>query len=326
MVIKMKKPALRDVAKLAGVSTATVSHALNGTRFVSEEIVQRVKKSAEELQYTPNMVARGFRRGKSNTIGLILPDISNHFFSSLVGIIENSLSKKGYHLIIAITNENFQLERQHLQYFSAGVTDGIILASAATDAAKIEEVLPGGFPITLIDRCPNDLVWDSVAISSERAIFDAVSYLVQKGHKRIGFLSGLPTLSTTQERLGAYKMALKQNDLPFDEEMMCLGNSQVESSKTGTEALISVGCTAIVVCNGLMTYEAQQYLWDRSEPLMEKIDIVGFKDGYRLVAGSAFIAQPIEELGIRSAEQILYRIENTEAPIREIVLNSVFVH
>lgn len=322
----MKKASIRDVAKLAGVSTATVSHALNGTRFVSEEIVQRVREAAQELQYTPNMAARGFRTGKANTIGFILPDISNHFFSSLVEIIENSLSKKGYHLILAITKENFQLEKQHLQYFSAGVTDGIILASAATDALEIEGVLPAGFPITFIDRCPDHLAWDNVTISSERAIFDAVSYLSKKGHQRIGFLSGLPSLSTTKERLGAYKMALKQNGLPLDEDMIRFGNSLAESTKTGTEELIRAGCTAIVVCNGLMTYEAQQYLWDRSEPLMEKVDIVGFKDEYRLAAGSAFIAQPIEELGIRTAEQILYRIENAEAPIRETVLNSMFVY
>ncbi len=322
----MKKTSIRDVAKLAGVSTATVSHALNGTRFVSEEVVKRVKESAEALQYTPNMAARGFRTGKANTVGFILPDISNHFFSSLVERIENSLSQKGYHLIIAITKESSQLEKRHLQYFSAGVTDGIILASAATDAAEIEGVLPAGFPITLVDRRPDHLMWDNVTISSERAVFDAVNYLSKKGHKRIGFLSSPPALSTTRERLGAYKMALKKNDLPFDEEMVRFGNSQVESTRLGTEALIGAGCTAIMVCNGLMTYEAQQYLWDRSEPLTGKVDIVGFKDEYRLAAGSAFIAQPIEELGLRTAEQILYRIENAEAPIRETVLNSMFVY
>ena len=321
----MKKPSIRDVAAMANVSTATVSHVLNSTRYVSEETVQKVRNAIEALQYTPNITARGFRTGKTHTIGFILPDISNHFFSSLVEVVENALSSNGYHLIIAITKEDFRLELEHLQYFSAGVTDGIILASTATDTAEIRSVLPSNFPITFVDRRPDKMIWDNVTITSERAIYDAVNYLYVKGHRKIGFLSGLPTISTSIERLNAYKRALSQNNLPFSEDMVSLGNSLVENTKAGTESLLRVGCTAIVVCNGLMTYEAQQYLWNTNNADSNKIDIVGFKDEYRLVAGSVFVSQPIDELGIRTAEQILYRIQNPDAPTKEIVLNSLFV-
>lgn len=321
----MKKPSIRDVAEMAGVSTATVSHVLNGTRFVAGETAKKVCDSIEALQYKPNITARGFRTGKTNTVGFILPDISNHFFSSLVETVENTLSDRGYHLILATTREKLQLELEHLQYFSAGIADGIILASTATDGSAIADVLPSGYPLAFVDRHPDNLLWDSLSITSEQAIFEAVNYLCKKGHKKIGFLSGLPTISTSIERLNAYKTALKQNGLDFNEDMVSVGNSVVEATKAGTENLLNLGCTAIVVCNGLMTYEAQQYLWDNNQSA-EKIDIVGFKDDYRLAAGSAFISQPIDELGVRTAEQILYRIEHPSAPIKEIVLNSMFVY
>ncbi len=321
----MGKVSIRDVAAMAGVSTATVSHVLNGTRFVSSETAKKVQDSIDALQYIPNVAARGFRIGKTKTIGFILPDFSNHFFSSLVETVENTLSARGYHLILATSRENLRLELEHLQYFSAGVADGIILASAATDASAIADILPSGYPLTLVDRHPAGLLWDCVTISSEQAIFEAVDYLCKKGHERIGFLSGLPTLSTSVERLNAYKTALRQNGLPFDNEMVQLGNSAVESTKLGTENLIKMGCTAMVVCNGLMTYEAQQYLGDSRHNGTE-IDIIGFKDDYRLMSGSAFISQPIDELGVRTAQQILNRIENPSSPIKEIVLNSMFVY
>lgn len=321
----MKKPSIREVAELAGVSTATVSHVLNGTRFVTEQTIQKVMAAAKELQYTPNTVARGFRTGKSKTIGFVLPDISNHFFSSLVEIIENYLSAHSYHLIIAISRENFKLELEHLQYFASGSTDGIILASAGTDCNIIRNILPDNFPVTFIDRRPYNIFNDSVTINSEQAIFDAINYLVDKGHKRIGFLSGLPALSTTVERLEAYKAALKKNNIDFDNSMVSFGNSKIDITKTGTDLLIENGCSAIVVCNGLMTYEAQQYLWENSNYASRKIEIVGFKDEYRLAVGSAFISQPIEELGMIAAKQILDRINNPDMPVREIILSSRFV-
>lgn len=321
----MKKPSIREVAELAGVSTATVSHVLNGTRFVTEETIQKVMSAVKELQYTPNTIARGFRTGKSKTIGFILPDISNHFFSSLVEIIENYLSAHNYHLIIAITREDIKSELEHLQYFASGSTDGIILASAANDCSIMKNILPDSFPITFIDRHPDNLYNDSVIINSEHAILGAINYLINKGHRRIGFLSGLPALSTTVERLQAYKSALKQNNIDFDSSMISFGNSRIDSTKIGTDSLISNGCTAIVVCNGLMTYEAQQYLWESNNDHSQQIEIVGFKDEYRLAAGSAFISQPIEELGTIAAKQILNRINNPDAPVREIILSSRFV-
>lgn len=321
----MGKVSMRDVATMAGVSTATVSHVLNGTRFVSYETKRRVQESIEALQYTPNIAARGFRVGKSKIIGFILPDFSNHFFSSLVETVENALACKGYHLILATSHETLRLELEHLQYFSAGMADGIILASAATDASAIADVLPAGYPLILVDRHPPGLTWDSVTISSEQAIFDAVDFLCKKGHKRIGFLSGLPTISTSIERLNAYKTALHKNSLPFDDEMVQFGNSVAESTKIGTQNLIKTGCTAMVVCNGLMTYEVQQYLDDNKHNGTE-IDVIGFKDDYRLASGSAFISQPIDELGACTAQQILDRIESPSSPMKEIVLSSMFVY
>ena len=132
------KVTISDVAKLAGVSTATVSHTINSTRYVSGETKEKVYKAIAELGYTPDASARSFRTGKKKTIGFIVPDISNKFFATMIESVENYLSSHGYHLIIANTKENPEREETNIRLLAAGLVDGLLIASTIEDFSRFE--------------------------------------------------------------------------------------------------------------------------------------------------------------------------------------------
>ena len=141
------KVTISDVARLAGVSTATVSHTINSTRYVSGETKEKVYRAIAELGYTPDASARSFRTGKKKTIGFIVPDISNKFFATMIESVENYLSAHGYHLIIANTKENPEREETNIRLLTAGLVDGLLVASTMDDFQRFDALIPAGFPV-----------------------------------------------------------------------------------------------------------------------------------------------------------------------------------
>lgn len=202
------KVTISDVAKLAGVSTATVSHTINATRYVSSETKDKVYRAIQELGYTPDASARSFRTGKKKTIGFIVPDISNKFFGTMIESVENYLSAHGYHLIIANTKEDMDREETNLRLLSAGLVDGLLVASTMDDFQRLDQLIPAGFPVVLVDRTFEEKKYSSVCVSNFQPIYRSVCRLAGKGDKRIGIIGGLPRLSTTKERISAYQQAM----------------------------------------------------------------------------------------------------------------------
>ena len=146
------KVTISDVARLAGVSTATVSHTINNTRYVSGETKEKVYQAIAELGYTPDASARSFRTGKKKTVGFIVPDISNKFFGTIIEAVENYLSAHGYHLIIANTKEDAQREENNIRLLSAGLVDGLLVASTMEEFHRFDQLIPPGFPVVLVAR------------------------------------------------------------------------------------------------------------------------------------------------------------------------------
>ena len=164
------KVTISDVAKLAGVSTATVSHTINATRYVSSETKDKVYRAIQELGYTPDASARSFRTGKKKTIGFIVPDISNKFFGTMIESVENYLSAHGYHLIIANTKEDMDREETNLRLLSAGLVDGLLVASTMDDFQRLDQLIPAGFPVVLVDRTFEEKKYSSVCVSNFQPI------------------------------------------------------------------------------------------------------------------------------------------------------------
>ncbi|SFO93242.1 transcriptional regulator, LacI family [Oscillibacter sp. PC13] len=323
------KVTISDVAKLAGVSTATVSHTINNTRYVSSETKEKVYNAIAELGYTPDASARSFRTGKKKTVGFIVPDIANKFFATMIESVENYLSIHGYHLIIANTKEDMEREETNLRLLSAGLVDGLLIASTMDDFQRLDSLIPAGFPVVLVDRTFDTKKYSSVCVSNFQPIYRSVCRLAGKGDQRIGIIGGLPRLSTTKERISAYQQAIADCGLPEDPDLIRYGDSMENSAQACLEGLLEQKCDAVIVCQGLMASETMIYLHQKGIQVSRDMDLVSFVDYdsnlYQLYAGQMdSIVQPVEELGIAAGEQILGRIESPDAPAFEKVLTSAY--
>ena len=323
------KVTISDVARLAGVSTATVSHTINNTRYVSGETKEKVYQAIAELGYTPDASARSFRTGKKKTIGFIVPDISNKFFATMIESVENCLSAHGYHLIIANTKEDMDREETNIRLLTAGLVDGLLIASTMDDFQRFDQLIPAGFPVVLVDRVFDSQKYSSVSVSNFQPIYRSVCRLAGKDARRVGIIGGLPRLSTTKERISAYQQAVADCGLPADESLILYGNSMENSVQSCLDQLLERGCDAVVVCQGLMAAETISYLHMKDIQLGKDIELVSFVDYdydfYQLYSDRMdSIVQPVQEMGTAAGEQILRRVEDPEAPIFEKVLTSSY--
>lgn len=323
------KVTISDVARLAGVSTATVSHTINNTRYVSSDTKEKVYQAIAELGYTPDASARSFRTGKKKTVGFIVPDISNRFFGTLIESAENYLSAQGYHLIIANTKENMEREETNLRLLTAGLVDGLLIASTMDDFARLDALIPANFPVVLVDRTFDARKYASVSVSCFQSIYRSVCRLAGKGKRRIGIIGGLPRLSTTKERIAAYRAAIADCGLPQNEDLIRYGDSMEDSAPPCLDRLLEQNCDAILVCQGLMASVTIAYLRGRSIRLGQDLEIVSFVDydthAYEFYYNQVDrIIQPVEELGRTAGEQILLRVEEPGTPVQERVLTSVY--
>lgn len=323
------KVTISDVARLAGVSTATVSHTINNTRYVSNETKEKVYRAVAELGYTPDASARSFRTGKKKTVGFIVPDISNKFFATMIESVETYLSAHGYHLIIANTKEDPDREETNLRLLTAGLVDGLLVASTIEDFDRFDALVPAGFPVVLVDRTFEAKKYSSICVSNFQPIYRSVCRLAGKGAKRVGIIGGLPRLSSTKERISAYQQAAADCGLPQEEGLIRYGDSMENSAQACLDELLEQNCDAVIVCQGLMASETIFYLQEKGIRLSKDIDLVSFVDYdsnfYQLYADQMdCIVQPVEELGRAAGEQILRRIEKPEEPVFEKVLTSTY--
>ena len=323
------KVTISDVAKLAGVSTATVSHTINNTRYVSNETKEKVYRAIAELGYTPDASARSFRTGKKKIIGFIVPDIANKFFATMIESVEKYLSAHGYQLIIANTRENMEREETNIRLLTAGLVDGLLVASTMDDFQRFDALIPAGFPVVLVDRVFEEKKYSSICVSNFQPIYRSVCRLAGKGDRRIGITGGLPRLSSTQERISAYRQAMADCGLPEEEGLIQYGDSLENSACACLDKLLERRCDAIIVCQGMMASETIIYLHQKGIRLGKDIDLVSFvdydSDVYTLYADQMdTIIQPVEELGEATGEEILKRVESPEAPIFEKVLTFAY--
>lgn len=312
----MAKVTIRDVAREAGVSVATVSHVLNKTRYVSPETRTKVSETIEKLSYTPNFTARNFRTGKNNTIGVIVPDISNSYFSAIIEEIEAVVSLKKYNLIVCNTKETKSKELKYIRLLSSGLTDGLIIGSTCENFSQIRECLPERFPVVLIDRMvPGAEEYDAICIQDGSIITQCMDALISVGHRRIGYIAGLRRLSTTTERIDAYKAAMQARGLHTGSQLIRYANSMANSAYECTGDLIDQRCTAIVISNNMMTTDALRCIHARGLTLGKDIVVVGY--GYAdwrnyIPLNLAMIVQPDRELGRMAGNQILRRIQTPQ--------------
>lgn len=324
---KSKGATMRDVARLAGVSTATVSLAMNHSPRISAEVRARVLAAVERIGYAPDVAARTLRRGVAQSIGLIVSDIANPFFAAVAHAVERAAQEAGYAVIICNTDERPEQEQTHLRLMRAQRAGGVILATAggadAEHAARLRAVQSG--PTVLIDRLVPGLDWDSVTIDNAAASHAAVAHLVALGHRRIGYVGGLPHLFIAGERLDGYRRALAAGGIAFDPGLVSQGNYRAEQAAESARALLARADrpSAMFASNSVAMLGVMQAIAGLDLAYPGALSVAGVDDTpWASVMRPALttVAQPATEIGAAAVELLLARIAEPERPACHLVL------
>ncbi|MEA1964691.1 MAG: LacI family DNA-binding transcriptional regulator [Candidatus Aerophobetes bacterium] len=322
---------IKDIARVAGVSIATVSTALNDRSGVGADTKLRVLAVAEKLGYEPNILARSLVTKKTHTIGLIISDISNPFFTRVVRGIEDVANENGFNLILCNTDEEGQKEKAYLRILQGKQVDGLIIISTEKNSNHIKSLVENNIPLVLLDRKLEGLQVDSVVVDNVEGSRKATSHLIKLGHRKIGIIHGPETIMTGRDRLEGYKRALREHNLPLESKYIKEGNFKQEGGYSRTLELLELKNppSALFVTNNLMTMGAFKALKEERIRVPEEIALIGFDDMEWASLASpplTAVSQPTYRLGTSAANLLLSRIK-APAPqeVQEVVLEPKLV-
>ncbi|MGB9682651.1 MAG: LacI family DNA-binding transcriptional regulator [bacterium] len=321
-------PTIYDVAERAGVSAMTVSRVINGKRDVKPSTREKVMKAIEELGYVPNSFARSFVLQKTSSIGLVISDITNPFFTTLARGVEDTAMKNQFNVILCNTDEDPEKEQIYLEVLLRKRIDGIILASASGKRGPLKNILMRDVPLVLIDRKIEHL--DSVDVvrgDSELGSYLLTRHLVSLGHKRIGVIVGSRHISTALERVEGYKRALKESGIPIEEDLIRFGRYSKEDGYKLAKALLTMEKppTAIFGGNNFIAIGAIKAIRELGLRVPEDVGLVSFDDIESLSEVYPFftvVTQPAYSMGVIATELLIRRIEGRDKvkEKREVVL------
>ena len=321
---------IKDVAKRAGVSSATVSRVLADKPYTSSEAKRRVLNAVEALGYRPNRTARSLRARRSSVVGLIVSDIQNPFFNAVVRAVEDTVYGHGYGVFLCNSDEDAHREQLYLDLFLDEQVAGVILTPTRDDAKAYEALLSAEIPLTVIDRHVAALEVDTVVTNNAEAASDVVEQLIRGGHERIGAIFSDLSISTGRERLEGYKNALRKANLPFDPSLVRFGRPVHSDGYQLVGELLreSATFTALFTGSKLLTLGALHYLYEYDANLFDKLALGAFDTLDWLPNQPEMIVaeQPAYTLGETAAQLLLGRIGDSGKAPEHVVLSSSISH
>ena len=318
-----KSVTIRDVAQRAGVSIAAVSRALNESGYVSSEIKQRVREAVQDLHYRPHDSARGLKLQRTNTIGLVIADITNPFYAELAAGVLSSAKKWGYHVILAAMDEEPAQEEEYLNVLMEKRVAGILAVATGQNSRLWREAIDLGIKVVLVDRkVASSPDADAVLLDNVKGGYDATAYLIALGHRRIGIISGPLSTTTGQGRLHGYYKALEEAALPIDPELVQMVSFKRQSGIQAMEQLLAVRKppTAIFASNNLHGEAAMFALRQRGIRIPEDISLIMFDDvpwASLTMPPLTVVAQPTSLLGTHAVEQLMQRLQHPNVQVSE---------
>lgn len=304
---------IRDVAKLAGVSVATVSRVLNSNGYVNIDTRQKVNHAIQQLQYEPNAVARGLASKKTGTIALILPDISNPFFPEMARAVEDVARTYGYTVILCNSDDQGEKEKSYIEVLKQKYIDGIIFASHTLRPDDVERMRKNEIPLVVLDRAPSDEACSVIRSKNLEGAKIAVRHLLDVGCKKIAHIYGPQDIITARERLIGYEESVR-NFSWFSPSLMVPGKFQIKGGMEAVEVLIDrhPDVDGIFIGNDLMAVGALKGLLRKGLKVPDQIALCGF-DGITLTEVTepelTTIAQPIYDMGALAARLLIKEIE-----------------
>jgi len=316
-----KKVSLKDIATKVGVSTATVSYVLNGLekeKRVGVEVAKKIKDAARELNYMPNQIARSLRKGSTNTIGLIVADIANPFFGQLARIVEDEAIKHNYTVIFGSSDEDCVKSEALIDTFVNRQVDGFIIAPSEGCKSQINALINREVPLVLIDRYLPQLNTSYVVLDNFSAVYDAVTHLVEKGHRRIGMVAYENSLIHMSERIRGYKEAMIDHQLEKEIRIKKIAYNlpRQEMEKIIGEMLTHLISDALIFATNALSLAGLYAVKTNQKKVPEELALIGF-DGNEAFdffdSPLTYIKQPLEQMGRESVRILLDEMKgNTE--------------
>ena len=303
---------IKDVAKYAGLSIATVSKYLNGGN-VREENRKRLEEAIRVLDFKVNDMARALKTNRTMTVGVLIPSLENIFFTSIVSNVENILIQNRYSTIVCDYREDPNLEKEKLNFLVDKMVDGIIMVPHGEDISHIQKVREKDIPVLLIDRMINEIDCDVVLSDNLNAAYDAVEQLIIRGHRRIGIIGGPKGIYTTQERIKGYIRVHEDYAMDIDENLIKYGAYDIESGYRILEEFIEMDNppTSVFVTNYEMTLGAIMAINKNNIKVPDQISLIGF-DNIQLAKvvkpSLSIVVQPMDQIGETAARVILNRL------------------
>lgn len=277
-----EKATIHDIAKKLNITASTVSRALNNNPRISEATKKAVLKVARQLNYQPNNIAAALRNGRSNIIGVIVPTADRSFFASVVRGIEEIANKSNYNVMICQSYDSYQKEVKTVEALLNARVDGII-ASLSKETENFDhfiKVKEKGIPLILFDRANDKLEVSQVVIDDHRGAYEAVEHLIHQGCKRIAHFTSTKKISIYKERLRGYLDALKDYDIPYDQDLVMECDMQLKGGRESMEKLLNLPNPpdAVFSSSALGIMGAMQVLKEKNIKIPEEVALVGFSN------------------------------------------------
>lgn len=326
----MGNATIKDVAKAAGVSTATVSRVINNASSVRPEIRERVMRAVKELDFKPNQLARGLKMDVTHTIAIIISDISNPFFMSITREIERKVNESGYILIMVSTDDDPEKERMYIKVMNEKRVDGIVISSTGKNEDYLNSIKESGIPVVFIDRKPFRHKFDSVYVDKSHAMYDITRHLIEKGHKRIALVSGPKYIMTNFDRFTGYARALYEANILLDNNLVMYGTFSEEYGREAFRNIIEMSKRPTVIVSGSVKITRGILIEAKKMGvnIPEDISLVSYGniDMNELITPSLTYVESLnEKIGTIAGNIILERIRNPRGDVREVVLDAKLI-
>lgn len=301
---------IKDVAQKTGLSIATISKYVNGKKIKPKNQIL-IDNAIAELNYRPNLVARGLKISKTMTIGILLPNLTSQFFPMVVTDLEKRLSKLGYNVIIANYNESSELEESKFYNLLSRSVDGIIVAPRSLPEKCILEAEQRGVPVIFFDRLVKGISVDAVVIDNYDILKKVAKRLIELGHKKIALLAPEYSIYAIKERIRGGTDAIREAGLK--EELWLCGSDSASAYLVSKQKLEEEGPTAIIACSSSMTVGCLMACIERGKKIPDDVSLVGF-DNYTISSlvepHISMVYQPVSEISENICDQIISRIRS----------------
>jgi len=322
---------IKDIARALNISVSTVSRALRDTYDVSRETKNRVKAMAITLRYKPNFNAMGLANGKTHNIGIIIPFITNYYFSTVITGIQEAAYNNGYNIILYVTNDSSDRELAITRDLSIASLDGLLVSTCCNNGDHFTELIEKGMPVVFFDRVIQDIEASKVMQDDYNGAFEATDHLAKKGYTKIAHIAGPNGQPFTENRLQGYLDALKRNCLPIKKEWIIHSGFSQECGEQDTLKLLrdkKNRPNAIFAVNDRKAVGATLALKTRRIRIGQDFGIIGFTNdpiSSLLSPTISTIAEPAFDIGYTSCELLLKHINKKQTPVQEIILPGILI-